>query len=224
MIILTITYSTSLNRCRSPTCEKRVPRRRPRNLFPGECKYDVYKTAPTKCLGTLAFSISSRSSIGRAGRFCPGASPTPPTPRFASPRFKTRWCAMAGPRFSTPIKASQFASAAFTAKLTTAGIKISMDGRSLWMDNVFVERLWRSLKREDFNLNGYADGIEAKAGLGQWIEFYNHRRPQQALGHRAPMTVWRDGMAAAKAVDVMDNVGALTTWPQLQQQTEPLAA
>ncbi len=79
---------------------------------------------------------------------------------------------------------SQFTSAAFTGALTAAEIKISMDGRGRWMDNVFVERLWRSLKHEDFYLKGYADGIEAKAGLGQWIEFYNNRRLHQSLGHR----------------------------------------
>ncbi len=119
---------------------------------------------------------------------------------------------------------SQFTSAAFTGALTAAEIKISMDGRGRWMDNVFVERLWRSLKHEDFYLKGYADGIEAKAGLGQWIEFYNNRRLHQSLGHRAPMAVWREGMAAAKAVDMMDNAAALTTCPQQQQQTNPLAA
>ena len=57
---------------------------------------------------------------------------------------------------------SQFTSAAFTGALARAGIKISMDGRGRWMDNVFIERLWRSLKHEDIYLKGYADGREAK--------------------------------------------------------------
>jgi putative transposase len=118
----------------------------------------------------------------------------------------------------------QFTSAAFTGALATAGIKISMDGRGRWMDNVFVERLWRSLKHEDLYLKGYDDGIEAKAGIGQWIDFYNNRRLHQALGYRAPMAVWREGTATAKAVDMMDNAAALTTCPQPQQQTQPLAA
>ena len=60
---------------------------------------------------------------------------------------------------------SQFTSAAFTGALAAAGIKISMDGRGRWMDNVFIERLWRSLKHEDVYLKGYADGCEAKAGI-----------------------------------------------------------
>jgi putative transposase len=119
---------------------------------------------------------------------------------------------------------SQFTSAAFTGALVSAGIKISMDGRGRWMDNVFIERLWRSLKHEDIYLRGYADGREAKAGIANWFAFYNDRRLHQALGYRTPMAVWREGMQAAKAVDMMDNADALTTCPQQQQQTEPLAA
>jgi hypothetical protein len=93
-----------------------------------------------------------------------------------------------------------------------------------WMDNVFIERLWRSLKHEDIYLKGYADGGEARAGIAAWMEFYNHRRLHQALGYQTPMTVWRDVMAKAKAVDMMDNADALTTCPQPKQQTQLLAA
>jgi putative transposase len=88
------------------------------------------------------------------------------------------------------------------------------------MDNVFIERLWRSLKYEDLFLKGYADGREAKEGLASWMAFHNEKRLHQALGYRAPMAVWRDGMAA---MDMMDNAGALTTSPQPMQQ-QPLAA
>ena len=119
---------------------------------------------------------------------------------------------------------SQFTSAAFTGMLAAAGIKISMDGRGRWMDNVFIERLWRSLKHEDVYLKGYADGREAKAGIAAWMKFYNEQRLHQALGYRTPMAIWREGMAEAKAVDMMDNADALTTCPQQQQQTKTLAA
>lgn len=119
---------------------------------------------------------------------------------------------------------SQFTSAAFTGALAAAGIKISMDGRGRWMDNVFIERVWRSLKHEDVYLKGYADGCEAKAGIADWMEFYNETRLHQALDYRAPMAVWRQGVAAATAVDMMDNADALTTSPQQQQMTKPLAA
>jgi putative transposase len=118
-------------------------------------------------------------------------------------------------------------SAAFTGALAQAGVAISMDGRGRWMDNVFIERLWRSLKHEDVYLKGYADGREAVRGIAEWIAFYNDRRPHQALADRAPMAVWRDGAAGPKAVDMtlrLDNASALPTCPQPQQQTQPLAA
>jgi len=119
---------------------------------------------------------------------------------------------------------SQFTSAAFTGALVKAGVAISMDGRGRWMDNVFIERLWRSLKYEDIYLKGYADGREAARGIAEWIAFYNERRPHQALADRAPMPVWRKAVAGAGAVDMMDNPSALPTCPQLQKQTQPLAA
>jgi putative transposase len=88
---------------------------------------------------------------------------------------------------------SQFTSTAFTGVLSKAGVKLSMDGRGRWLDNVFVERLWRSLKHEDVYLKGYADGGEVKIGIATWFAFYNSTRPHQALGNRTPMTVWREG-------------------------------
>jgi transposase InsO family protein len=91
---------------------------------------------------------------------------------------------------------SQFTSTAFTGMLTVAGLRISVDGRGRWMDNVFVERLWRSLKHEDIYLKGYADGREAKAG----IAFYNVSRPHQALGNRTPMAVGARARPATSAI------------------------
>jgi putative transposase len=134
-------------------------------------------------------------------------------------------------RFGTPEifntdQGSQFTSAAFTATLAGAGIKISMDGRGRWMDNVFIERLWRSLKYEDIYLKGYADGHEARAGIAAWMDFYNHQRPHQALGNRTPMTVWCEGDTERHhdtAVDMplrLGNASTLPTYPppQLQQK------
>jgi putative transposase len=65
---------------------------------------------------------------------------------------------------------SQFTNAAFAGALVEPGIRISMDGRGRWMDNVLIERVWRSLKYEDVYLKGYADGLEARAGIGAWID------------------------------------------------------
>ena len=79
---------------------------------------------------------------------------------------------------------SQFTGGDFTGVLRKAEIRISMDGRGRWMDNVFIERLWRSLKYEDIYLKGYADGREAKAGIAQWVAFY--QRTTSAYGARQP--------------------------------------
>ncbi len=85
-----------------------------------------------------------------------------------------------------------------------------MDGRGRSMDNVFIERLRRSLKHEDVYLKGYADGCEARAGIAEWMAFYNLRRPHQALGNRTPMAVWREGVTGAiegTAVDMTLSLG-----------------
>ena len=76
---------------------------------------------------------------------------------------------------------SQFTSFAFTNVLRENNIRISMDGRGRWMDNVFIERLWRSLKYECVYLYAFETGSEARAGIGKWIDFYNRLRPHTAL-------------------------------------------
>ncbi len=121
---------------------------------------------------------------------------------------------------------SQFTCEAFVGTLLGAGIAVSMDGRGRWMDNVFIERLWRSLKHEEVYLKDYADAREARVGIGAWMEFYNELRPHQVLGHRMPMAVWRAGLARS-AVDMqlrLDNAGGLPTYPQPPQQQEEVYA
>jgi putative transposase len=85
---------------------------------------------------------------------------------------------------------SQFTSLEFTGVLINAGVRISMDGKGRFMDNIFCERLWRSLKYEDIYLNAYATGPEAHRGIGSWFEGYNARRPHQALGYQTPDEVY----------------------------------
>jgi putative transposase len=85
---------------------------------------------------------------------------------------------------------SQFTSEAFTARLTAAGIRVSMDGRGRALDNLFVERLWRSVKYEEVYLRDYADGVEARKGLGRYFGFYNTERPHQGLQNRTPAAVY----------------------------------
>lgn len=81
---------------------------------------------------------------------------------------------------------SQFTSFAFTTTLRDARVRISMDGRGRWMDNVFIERLWRSLKYECVFLNAFETGGEARTGIGRWVDYYNRRRPHSSLGDRTP--------------------------------------
>ena len=84
---------------------------------------------------------------------------------------------------------AQFTSEAFTSVLLDAKITISMDGKGRCMDNVFIERLWRSLKYEEVYLNAYENVADAKAGIGSWISFYNVSRPHQALDYRTPTEI-----------------------------------
>ena len=123
------------------------------------------------------------------------------------------------------VQGSTFTAEAFAGKLAATGVAISMDGRGRFMDNIFIERLWRSIKYEEVHLKAYADGREARAGIGSWMTFYNFRRPHQAMNNQMPMAVWRAGMdkieAAAGAVDRplrLDNANALPTYPQQKQQ------
>jgi putative transposase len=81
---------------------------------------------------------------------------------------------------------SQFTSPRFTSVLQRAGVRISMDGRGRWMDNVFIERLWRSLKYECVYLDAFETGSELRAGLSRWIGYYNTRRPHSTLAGRTP--------------------------------------
>ena len=94
-------------------------------------------------------------------------------------------------RYGTPEvfntdQGSQFTSMAFTGLLQANGIAISMDGKAAWRDNVFVERLWRSVKYEEVYLHAYASVAEARVGLGRYLNFYNGRRPHSSLGARTP--------------------------------------
>ena len=81
---------------------------------------------------------------------------------------------------------SQFTSEAFTDALEERGIQISMDGKGAWRDNVFVERLWRSIKYEEVYLHAYESVGHAKAGLARYIDFYNARRPHSSLDTKTP--------------------------------------
>jgi putative transposase len=117
----------------------------------------------------------------------------------------------------------QFTSAAFVETLETAGIRVSMDGKGRFMDNIFVERLWRSLKYEEVFLKAYGSVGEARAGIGGWIAFYNDRRPHQALGYRTPRDIF-EGVAGSFAAGLSASLRSAATpaakEPALKQQKE----
>ena len=85
---------------------------------------------------------------------------------------------------------SQFTSEAFTSLLVRNCVAISMDGRGRALDNVFIERLWRSVKYEDIYLKEYVSGADLNDGLTRWFDLYTHRRPHQALNYRTPFEVY----------------------------------
>jgi putative transposase len=114
----------------------------------------------------------------------------------------------------------QFTSEAFIAELASRGVHISMDGKGRFLDNIFIERLWRSLKYEEVFIKAYVSVAEARSGIGAWITFYNDTRLHQALGYRTP----REIFTGAPACGYVDNAPAslrsapaLTTYPQAPQ-------
>lgn len=94
------------------------------------------------------------------------------------------------PRIFNTDQGSQFTSFKWTHALRQAGVKISMDGKGRFMDNIFIERLWRSLKYEAVYLHAWSGGREAKAGINTWMEFYNLRRPHSAHKGLTPDQVY----------------------------------
>lgn len=95
-------------------------------------------------------------------------------------------CRYGPPAIFNTDQGSQFTSAAFTGRLKEEGIRISMDGKGSWRDNVFVERLWRSVKYEEVYLKAYESVTEARRSIGSYLDFYNARRPHSSLGGVPP--------------------------------------
>ena len=98
----------------------------------------------------------------------------------------------------------RFTSLAFTQVLKAAGVRISMDGRGQWMDNVFTERLWRSLKYECIYLHAFETGSEARVGIGRWIGYYNAGCPHSALGGLTPEEAYARQVSPSGPVPVSE--------------------
>jgi len=101
---------------------------------------------------------------------------------------------------------SQFTSVAFTGLLKQYGVRISMDGKGSYNDNLFIERLWRSVKYEEVYLKAYQDGREARIGLGNYFRFYNTERPHQALGYRTPAEVFTSTPVEATSTGMVESL------------------
>jgi putative transposase len=97
----------------------------------------------------------------------------------------------ATPAICNSDQGSHFTSAQYTRLLTQAGVRISMDGRGRFVDNIFTERLWRTIKYEEVYLHEYCSPKEARQSLSEYIEFYNHERPHQALDYQTPAAIYR---------------------------------
>ena len=96
-------------------------------------------------------------------------------------------------------RGSQFTSAAFAGVLLDNAIAISMDGKGAWRDNVFVERLWRSVKYEEVYLRAYDSVGEARASIGRYLDFYNRKRPHSSLDARTPDQAYFDHLPQVAA-------------------------
>jgi putative transposase len=97
------------------------------------------------------------------------------------------------PKIMNTDQGSQFTSEEWIEAVEASGARVSMDGKGRWMDNVFIERLWRSLKYEKLRLWSYGTVAEVTAQIGKWMEFYNHRRKHQALDYEVPWGRYRPG-------------------------------
>jgi putative transposase len=113
----------------------------------------------------------------------------------------------------------QFTSAAFLDELAGRGVGVSMDSKGQFLDNIFIERLWRSLKYEEVFLKAYGSVAEARRGIGAWLAFYNDERPHQSLDYRTPSEVF----AQAKTCGDVDNVIGAAHIPTVEQHKQAIS-
>jgi transposase InsO family protein len=137
--------------------------------------------------------------VGRQGRLARSLH-LPKTTAFSidRPGHPTNPYALLPEIFNTD-QGSQFTAASFIGVLQKHQIRISMDGRGAWRDNVFVERLWKSVKYEEVYLHAYDSVAAAKSGIGKYFTFYNSRRPHTALDRQTPDHVYFDSQPLAAA-------------------------
>lgn len=134
-------------------------------------------------------------------------------PRFCTTALEQALARYGAPDIFNTDQGAQFTSGAFTGVLERHGVQISMDGKGRWVDNVFIERFWRSLKYEEVYLYAYADLSDARAGLERYFGYYNSTRRHSRLGDRTPDAVYRDSMNNLLRPGPPVLTGALTPRP-----------
>ena len=117
---------------------------------------------------------------------------------------------------------AQFTSEAFTVLLEHHGVRVSMDGKGSYNDNLFIERLWRSVKYEEVYLKAYQDGREARARIGSYFRFYNAERPHQALGYRTPAEVFLSTPVNAANGDLVESARQDTPITGSMRKADPI--
>ncbi|PZV22396.1 MAG: hypothetical protein DCF21_00255 [Leptolyngbya sp.] len=103
------------------------------------------------------------------------------------------------PQIFNSDQGAQFTATAFTDCLKAADIAISMDGRGRYLDNIFIERLWRSIKYELIYLMAFEDGLHLSREVSRWFDWYNQHRPHQALDYRTPSEVYQNSLTTESA-------------------------
>src|SRR5271163_4588182 len=117
------------------------------------------------------------------------------TPDFCVEALEEAIARFGAPEIMNTDQGSQFTSAAWTDVLKAEDTSISMDGKGRWIDNVFIERLWRSVKYENIYLHAYENGTQLRRGLIEYFDFYNARRIHEALGYATPDAVYFAALA-----------------------------
>ncbi len=134
-------------------------------------------------------------------------------PRFCTIALEKALTQYGPPEIFNTDQGAQFTSQAFTSVLERHDVRISMDGKGRWIDNVFIERFWRSLKYEEVYLYAYSDLNEARAGLERYICYYNGARRHSRLGKNTPEAVYRESMGNPALPGLLIPAGALTPRP-----------
>lgn len=134
-------------------------------------------------------------------------------PRFCTVALEKALDQYGAPEIFNTDQGAQFSSQAFTSVLERHGVRISMDGKGCWVDNVFIERFWRSLKYEEVYLYAYSDLNEARAGLERYVCYYNGARRHSRLGKNTPDAVYRESTGYPALPSLPTPAGALTPRP-----------